>query len=107
MTLFLTKIFRKLDHVNNPLNGDELAEAQIEHTNPIVLGFMILQNAKLWNLEFYQSFFTKLCDLNKIELSNWMQIRCVLLFPRGIWIHSDINNLTSDTLEYSEMVNQL
>ena len=37
------KLFKKLDHVNISLYEDELAKAQIEHKEPIIVGFFILQ----------------------------------------------------------------
>ena len=40
-----SKLFKKLDHVNNLLYELELAKAQIEHKEPIIVGFFILQNA--------------------------------------------------------------
>ena len=42
-----SKLFKKLDHVNNSLYEVELAKAQIEHREPIIVGFFILQCAKL------------------------------------------------------------
>ena len=45
----------------------ELAKAEIEHREPIVLGLFILQNAKLRKLELYYNFFKRLCDVNKFE----------------------------------------
>ena len=62
-----SKLFKKLDHVNNSLYQVELAKAQIEHKEPIIVGFFILQYAKLRMLELYYNFFTKLCDVNKFE----------------------------------------
>ena len=42
-----SKNFKKLDHVNNSLYEVELAKAQIEHKEPIIVGLFILQYAKL------------------------------------------------------------
>ena len=44
---FKIKLFKKLDHVNKSLYEVELAKAQIEHKEPITVGFFILQYAKL------------------------------------------------------------
>ena len=55
----------KLDHVNNSLYEVELAKGQIEHKEPIRVGFYILQYAKLRMLELYDNFFTRFCDVNK------------------------------------------
>ena len=38
-----SKLFKKLNHVNNSLYEVELAKAQIEHKEPITVGFFILQ----------------------------------------------------------------
>ena len=63
----IRKLFKKLDHVNNLLYEVELAKTQIEHKEPIVVGFFILQYAKLRTLELYYNFFTKFCNVNKFE----------------------------------------
>ena len=62
-----SKLFKKLDHVNNSLYEVELAKAQIEHKEPIIVGFFILQYANLRMLELYYNFFTRFCDVNKFE----------------------------------------
>ena len=62
-----SKLFKKLDHVNNSLYEVELAKASIEHKEPIVVRFFILQYAKLRMLELYYNFFIRLCDVNKLE----------------------------------------
>ena len=38
-----TKLFKKLDHLNNSLYEVELSKAQIEHKEPDIVGFFILQ----------------------------------------------------------------
>ena len=63
-----SKLFKKLDHVNNSLYEYELAKAQIEHKEPVIVGFFILQYAKLQILELYYNFFTRFCDVNKFEV---------------------------------------
>ena len=62
-----SKLFKRLDHLNNPLYEVELAKAEIEHKEPIIVGFFILQYAKLRRLELYYNFFTRFCDVNKFE----------------------------------------
>ena len=57
-----SKLFKKLDHMNNSLYEVELAKAQMEHREPI-----FLQYAKLRMLELYYNFFTRFCDVNKFE----------------------------------------
>ena len=46
-----TKNFRRLDHINDQLYEVELVKAEIEHREPIIVGFFILQYAKLRMLE--------------------------------------------------------
>ena len=48
-----SRLFKKLDHVNNSLCEVELAKAQIEHKEAIIVGFFSLQYAKLRMLELY------------------------------------------------------
>ena len=64
-----SKLFKKLDYVNNSLNEVELAKAQTEHKEPIIVGFFFLQYPKLRMLELYYNFFTRFCDVNKFEES--------------------------------------
>ena len=53
--------------MNNSLCEVELSKAQVKHKEPILVGFFILQYAKLRSLEFYYNFSTKFCDVNKFE----------------------------------------
>ena len=46
-----SKLFKKLDHLNKALYEVELAKAQIEHKEPIIVGSFIFQYAKLRMLE--------------------------------------------------------
>ena len=62
-----SKLFKKLDHLNNSLFEVELTNGQIEHKEPIIVGFFILQYAKLRKLELYYNFFTRFCDVDKFE----------------------------------------
>ena len=52
--------------MNNSLYEDDLAKAQIENKEPIIVGFFILQYATLRMLELYYKFFTKFCDVTKL-----------------------------------------
>ena len=45
----------------------ELAKAQIEDDEPIIVGFFILQYGNLRMLQLYYNFFTRFCDVNKFE----------------------------------------
>ena len=62
-----TKLFKRLDHINDQLYEVEMAKAAIEHREPIIVGFFILQYAKLRMLELYYNFFERFCDVNKFE----------------------------------------
>ena len=53
--------------MNNSLYEVELAKAQIEHKDPIIVAFVILQYAKLRILKLYYNVFTKFCDISKFE----------------------------------------
>ena len=62
-----SKLFKRLDHMNNSLYEVELAKAQVEHKEPINVGFFILQYAKLRMLELYYNFFTRCCDVKQVR----------------------------------------
>ena len=62
-----SKLFKKLDHMSNSLYEVELAKAQIEHKESVIVGFFVVQYAKLRMLKLYYNFFTRLCDVNKFE----------------------------------------
>ena len=62
-----TKLFKRLDLINDELYELVLAKVEIEHREPIIVEFFILQYAKLRLLELYHSFFERFCDVNKIE----------------------------------------
>ena len=62
-----SKLFKRLDHMNNSMYDVELSKAEIEHKEPILVGFFILQYAKLRMLELYYILFTRFCDVNKLE----------------------------------------
>ena len=66
--IIIREMFKKLDHVNNAIYEVELVRALIEHKEPIIVGFFILQCVKLRLLELYYKFFTKFCDVNKFEI---------------------------------------
>ena len=60
-----TKFFKSLEHINDQLYEVESAKAEIEHREPIIVGFFILQYAKPRMLKFYYNFFERFCDVNK------------------------------------------
>ena len=62
-----TILFKRLDHINDQLWEVKLAKAEIEYREPIIVGFFILQYAKLRMLELYYNFFERFPDVNKFE----------------------------------------
>ena len=60
-------LFKRLNTVENDLYEVELLKSTIEHREPIIVGFFLLQYAKLRMLELYYNFFDKFCDENKFE----------------------------------------
>ena len=66
-TAINSKLFKRLDQVNKSLYEVELAKSRIEHKEPIIVGFFILQYAKLRMWELYYNFFTRFCEVNKFE----------------------------------------
>ena len=62
-----TKKIKRLFHINDQLYEVDLAKAEIEHREPIIVGFFILQYAKPRLLELYYNFFERFCDVNKFE----------------------------------------
>ena len=61
------KMFERLNHITDQLHEVELVKPEIEHREPIIVGFFILQYAKLGMLELYYNFFKKFCDTDKYE----------------------------------------
>ena len=64
-----TKLFKRFDHINEQLYEVELAKAEIEHRELIIVVFFVFQCAKLRMLEIYYNFFERICDANKFEES--------------------------------------
>ena len=58
---------RRLNTVGRGIFEVELVKSTVEHREPIIVGFVILQYAKLRMLELYFSFFDKFCDVQKFE----------------------------------------
>ena len=64
---YKNQVLEKIDHMYHHLYKVELAGADIEHEEPLVVGFFKLQYAKLRMLELYYNFFTKFCHIEKLE----------------------------------------
>ena len=63
-----TKLFKQLDHINDELHEVELAKAEVERREPIIVGFFILQHAKPRMRELHYIFFGRFCDVNKFKV---------------------------------------
>ena len=61
------RTFRKLEEVTSNVFEVNSARNKIEHREPIIVGFFILQYAKLRMLELYYNFFDRFCDKNMYE----------------------------------------
>ena len=61
------KLFKRLNFISDQLYEVELVKSEIEHREPILVGFFILQYAKLRILELYYNLFKKFCDTEKYE----------------------------------------
>ena len=48
-----SKMFKRLNHITDQLYGVELVKPEIEHREPVIVGFFILQYGKLRMLELY------------------------------------------------------
>ena len=61
------KPFKQYNFITDQMYEVELVKSEIEHQEPIINGFFLLQNAKLRTLELYCNFFQKICDTEKCE----------------------------------------
>ena len=59
------KPFRRLNFITDQLYKVEFVKSEIEHREPIIVGFCILQYAELRLLELYYNFFKKFCETEK------------------------------------------
>ena len=64
---FNNKRFMDLNFITDQLYEVEHVKPEIEHREAIIVGFFILQYAKLRMLELYCNFFKKFCDSEKYE----------------------------------------
>ena len=55
LPLLKVKLFMNLDHVNNSLFQNQIAKEQIKHKEKIIVGFFILQKARILILELSTS----------------------------------------------------
>ena len=62
-----SKLFKRLNHITDQLYKVEMVKPEVEHREPVIVGFFILQYAKLRMLELNYNFFKKFCDTDKYE----------------------------------------
>ena len=62
-----SKKFRRLNHITDQLYEVEVVKSEIEHREPIIVGYFNLQYAKLRMLELHYNFFKNFCDTEKYE----------------------------------------
>ena len=60
-------MFKRLVQINDQMFEVEFVKSENEHEEPIIVGFFILQCAKLRLLELYYKFFDSSCDVTKLE----------------------------------------
>ena len=61
------KMLKRLGFMNDQLYEVELVKSEVEHKEPIIVGFFILQYAKLRMLGPYCNFFDKYCHVTKFQ----------------------------------------
>ena len=66
--LINSKYFKELHELPSGIFETEMLKKEVVHREPIIIGFFILQYAKLTMLELYYNFFDKFCDRSKFEL---------------------------------------
>ena len=69
-----SKMFKWLSHITDQLYEVELVKSEIEHREPIFVGFFILRHAKLRMLEVYYNFFETSLTLTIMENMKWIPI---------------------------------
>ena len=62
-----SKMFKWPYHITDQMYEVELIKSKIEHREPIIVRFFMLQYAKLGMLELYYNFIKKFCDTDKYE----------------------------------------
>ena len=61
------KLFERLNFITGQMYEVELVKSEIEHRETIIVGFFILEYAKLRMLDPYYNYFEKFCDTEKYE----------------------------------------
>ena len=67
-----SKMFKRLNHINDQLYEVQLVKSKTEHRDPIFVGLFILQNAKLRLLELYFKFSKNSMALQILKNLKWI-----------------------------------
>ena len=62
------RIFKTMNELPEHIYEIEMSKSRIDHKEPIIVGFFILQYARLTTLQLKYNFFSPFCDRNKYEL---------------------------------------
>ena len=74
----INKMFKRLGHINDQQYEVELAKSEIEHKETIIVGFFILQYAKLRMTELYYNFFSQnFLIRTSTRRWKWIPIHCI------------------------------
>ena len=82
------KMFKRWNHINDKLHEVEMAKAEVEHKELYIVGFFILQNAKLRMLKLYYNFFYEFCvdtDSFYLFLAETNLYDCVKEDKKEVW----------------------
>ena len=72
------KMFKRLGYINNQLYEVELSNPEIEHAEPIIVGFFSLQYDTLKMLACYNNFLlTKYVILTSLRRWKWIPTHCI------------------------------
>ena len=63
----INKMFKRLNIINEKLYEVEFVKSEIDHREPIIVGFFILQYAELRMLELYYNSLIKYFNITKFE----------------------------------------
>ena len=62
------RFFKTMNELPEQIYEVEMSKSRIDHKEPIIVGFFILQYAKLTMLQLKYNFFSPFCDKNKYEV---------------------------------------
>ena len=70
------KMFKRLGHINDQLMRIEQAKSEIQHKEPIIRGFFILQYTKFRMLKLYYTFLQNFALVTSLRRWKWTLIHC-------------------------------